>query len=253
MCVYMRFVYMYTTGFYDIYTFTINTHTMKILELITEQDKDTIPVKPGSIMRIAQHLHRRSKRDIVTGQPPEKLGTGYFGTVYSDPGDVTFAIKFSNLDEKDWKMDGYYAFLKLIDRAEDQKHNPYLPQIDSVERVQSVRGPYLKVRMEKLNSIETLGAEELELVFKKIFPKKEWPDEDFGYNIDWVDQLDVSMGHLFSGSSRSRDPALQTAVEMVRSLSHKYMVDMHQYNFMFRRTPHGAQLVITDPLSYARQ
>jgi len=116
------------------------------------------------------------------------------------------------------------------------------------EAIRNGRGRF---RSRKFEEIYQADQEELE----KWIEDFENPDnEDGGYKkakTYLLDQLASMLEELSQMPSTWKElpPDLAEALEIIRRLSFRYNLDLHSENIMFRRTPTGVQLVITDPVS----
>ena len=203
----------------------------------------------------------------------ETLGKGVFGTVYTKPRDVETAVKISTLNQGSWDADGYYNYIERVKDLKADTHNPYLPQIYDVERVE-VRGkkPYLVVEIERLYPTKSLSSEEAELVFQNIIGRPITKDDRARIQtasgrhwrtgepnpINWiwaarnVMQSIIKQGDWGIWNDYSvKNPELKAALDIVADLVKQgYVLDLHDENYMVRRTPYGVQPVLTDPISF---
>jgi hypothetical protein len=119
--------------------------------------------------------------------------------------------------------------------------------------------PYLMVNIEKLVDGQALSKEELLFVCKKIFNKMDvipWIKKHM-HSIS-IDSIRSYIGfaletYVMKEKNNNMLPIVDTqlieALNIVSSLVKKqFELDIHHGNFMFRRTPYGPQLVLTDPL-----
>lgn len=211
-------------------------------------------------------------------KPGSKLiGKGEFAKVYTNPSDIETTVKVSSLNKGQWDLDGYYQFIEKVKDITDKTQNPYLPQIYNIERIQP-RGksaPYLKVEVEKLFPSSSLSNKEGIAVFEKLINRPVTnQDLDFLHNkigvhwktgeqrpIIWEWAIRNVMQAALSSESFGgweqfviKDPNLKEALAIVRRLIDSgYVLDLHDENYMIRRTPYGPQIVLTDPLSFKKQ
>jgi hypothetical protein len=205
---------------------------------------------------------RDAAKTLVQKAGGKQLGKGAFATAYNVPKDIESVVKISKLNREAWQGDGYYNYIKEIFNKQD---NPYLPQIYEVLRMQPSNGdPYLMVNVEKLIHGYKLSEEEALHVAGRMFGdmnieqkirKANYLDKDeflgaesivnfIGYRLDEYARTKKSAPSIV-------DPQLKEALSIVYDLKYKgYTVDLHDENFMFRRTPYGMQLVLTDPLAF---
>jgi len=201
----------------------------------------------------------------------KKLGQGAFGAAYEIPKDVTTVVKTSELNRQSWYADGYFNYVKEI---ADKTDNPYLPQIYEIRRMQPAGKnkygespePYLLVNTEQLYKGEQFKPDELLLSIRRMMGReltktdyKIFLELNHGKKLTTWGLLQVIADALNSYARAKSakdsfviaDPQLRQALGIVRKLKKKgYVVDLHEQNFMFRRTPYGPQLVLTDPLAW---
>lgn len=192
------------------------------------------------------------------------LGGGYFGQAFSMPGDIETVDKISRLNQNSWDMDGYYAYINAVKDIRDETHNPFLPQIYNVKRVESTNNSYLLVTIERLYDIKLLEADELRRVFENLIDRTIPDDEvkhlpmvrlyvrDYNSNLTeaWI-ELIVYLLRDKLPDFKIQNPQLIEAMAIVKKLmSYGYTNDLHGSNIMIRRTKYGPQLVITDPLAF---
>lgn len=204
----------------------------------------------------------------------ELLGKGVFGSVYTNPNDIETAVKISKLNQGNWDADGYYKFIEKVIDLKQETHNPYLPQIYNVKRIQPTTksDPYLIVEVEKLYPSASMSTEEAKLVFSKMIGRK-ITQQDIDLiqketGVDWktkepkpikwqwairnvmqayIDDDDWGIWDNF----KIKDPQFVEALQIVRDLVNDgYTLDLHDENYMVRKTPYGNQIVLTDPLSF---
>jgi hypothetical protein len=196
------------------------------------------------------------------------LNFGAWGNVYSTPGDVETVTKVSNIVDNRWNQDGYYNFINKVRNYKNETHNVYLPQIYDVVRYKSKYTennpgrPYIVVNLEKLYELSEFTEDEQKLVLQKICGKT-FDDPKFRSDFKWeYNHLGGDIPYIIANLLKKTvkkepyvfkivDKDLLKALSIVRRLHHKgYNLDFQVVNFMFRRTPYGPQMVLTDPVSY---
>lgn len=202
---------------------------------------------------------RASQKKALAVPGAEKLGSGFYGKTYTVPGDVEKVVKYSRLQGRSWDDDGYYRYVTgLRDAKRVSRNNPFLPQIYSVKRLKSPRGiPYLETVMEKLYSFDSLSDDQAKDVLEKlagehlsteIKPFGNWKKT----LVDVVKQFVVFPDNEVEVEDKTfyiNNKEFINAVVILLKYSADFKPDIHGGNLMFRMTPTGPQLVLSDPLS----
>lgn len=181
-----------------------------------------------------------------------KLGSGAFANVFLKQADYPSAVKLARFDQECPSKDGYYNYLEAIISSD----NPHLPKVMGAVLCKPREcNPYVKVELEPLVSIHELELDELVHILTTSFGMSADCLEyvTFGY---LVDELVTKFARgcrdcyhdTYCWSAELRDVAV-----IINNLMYAgFTLDIHEGNIMFRRTPYGVQLVITDPLSFCR-
>lgn len=225
---------------------------MRISEIV---EASSLVVRRGTGMEKSmqkQHWKPGSKR----------LGTGAFGSVYSEPGDVETVKKISRLQSNRWDHDGYFAFVDALRQLKPaDKINPYLPQIYKVKPFETTnRKRYLEVTMEKLYPFKEIRQEEAFAILEKLTGERLAHDfikdaKRFLLRIveRFIENPEKSSFNLPNKRVFAiTDVNFKKAAALVNRFITVFNLDLHDQNIMFRRTSTGAQLVITDPLGYEK-
>lgn len=226
-------------------------------EQIEPQFKDT--------QKTVNYANRQPRKGIAV----DRLGVGMFSDVQIDPRDPHMAIKTdSAYDEEYFYENAYYAWVQAI--APYMKSNPYLPRVYVVDDRTDSRGTTKpRYKMEKLHPFEDLSIDALmgmyenmtsgnsEITLKKwhndidraeasgSMTQREDREQHIKYDI-W--RRIVTVENLKDAAKK--DNSLAQALKIIKDLTKDgYGYDMHSGNFMVRLTPHGPQLVFTDPIS----
>ncbi len=258
---------------------------MKLFELIGVSKKDVdsslsnmTDTEHDEFFDLLDHLFKHQ----VKG---ERLGKGAFSVVVDnkvDPGTVT---KISYGYDKDgYTLEKLYndAYLKYImSIVEDGRmdSNPYLPKVYKIDFYKTKTGLIaFTLEIERLHPVDDLSVDELLFLGDKIFGNfseyihsmfgsaPEY-DEDDEYNKELFKKYKVRITDHFAdviealasrGTTSTRrkdlkiiDPRFRHAISIINQLKRGggVWMDIHAGNLMFRRTQHGPQLVITDPIS----
>ena len=182
----------------------------------------------------------------------DAIGKGRYSTVRNDPKDPHMVTKKTKYDKEETQYhnkDLYPQFIEALINS-DQKMNPYFPRVYGMKAYTDKSGNKLhKFNMEKLNDLSELSKEEFDHVLDLIM------DENIkkAYHISGPGYLAWFIVEAIKSSSvrkEIKDRNLYNALSFLsKFLKKQWHLDLHANNMMFRRTPYGAQLVITDPFS----
>lgn len=254
---------------------------MKILELL----EPSVSHQPIKTKRKMTDFYKNRKsgpnpflvdKDYETGEHEQlknklvkTIGGGAFGTAFqheSRPGEVTKTSK----PTKDLTGDGYYKYISTILKNNRMQSNPYFPKIYGMKVYQTPDEWYFYVvKMEKLYPLTDLSEDEMAAIVEKTLHIKHFTPDDASASLNDVDEtlrkviatIERGIGHGnhqnfpnkrdVTALTNIKDPQLKQAVMVSKQFtrSGEHNNDIHSANVMFRRTQHGAQLVITDPLS----
>ncbi len=235
---------------------------MKLFELIgvSKQDID----KSLSGVNKTDHDYFEELKLFLQqhGIKGEELGDGLYSVVVSDqdqPGTVkklSYGYRGNGYTFESLLKDGYFNYVMAMAENNRMDWNPYLPKIYSIKFFESKDNLIaFTIEMERLFPIEELSNEEIGFIGDKIF-------EDFSERLErqgsdnWLDDLmryieAASKGYGHAYGIKIIDSRFRHAMSIISKLrrSNKGGIDIHEGNIMFRRTPYGPQLVISDPLS----
>ncbi len=185
----------------------------------------------------------------------EHLGTRTFSSAYVHKDRPQDVRKISHLTHD---VDGYFYYVKEL-AANPDNDNPYFPRFRDITFYEDAKGGIVySTSVERLFDLSDLNRLEMQAISKRIFG-------DNLENIprvnddDRLDNMDVAY-FVQTAIDEIRlhryiiDDDFKRATSFIRKVANKYTldVDAHHENVMFRRTPAGAQLVISDPLSFQR-
>jgi len=234
-------------------------------------------VFPETKYRQVPQLRSHYKPDVThpgagRGKKTKHLGSGSYASTYAHedkPHDVR------RISKPQSSPDGSYWYFKELQEHPD-RDNPYFPRYRSatkyyakpqLSRPRDDRS-VLSLSMERLQALHTLSKKDAESVFERWFGEhheyivwnkilQEHPPrailtyntrEGTAYTVahvldrvikyDWIDKYVV-------------DSELKRAAEFVRKIKEKHAraYDFSPNNIMYRRSPQGIQIVLTDPLA----
>ena len=244
---------------------------MKLLELDLTPTRKLIQAKPGRYPELSMAFSAAAEKRAAKSKDPNltRLGEpGAYATAYkrsSTPGVVTKVGRFDDTPAKD----GYLSYLQSILHNDRVSSNPFLPRIYSIKvykypstEDREWRGGQYVVQMEKLRPIDELSIEQLEALGEHLF--KDWEKLAPKGNAMTPAYYAQRLLYTISMATSTRNPRytralkdkkLLQAVAMISNLGRskkdhtEIEFDLHAGNFMYRVTPVGPQLVITDPLA----
>jgi hypothetical protein len=106
--------------------------------------------------------------------------------------------------------------------------------------------------MERLTSLSRLSGEECDVISQKLISEEKWNElNEYHWDNRKLLLTTIVSEIIALGDIVSTDKQFREITEIIRSLkdSNNFQFDIHDENVMIRRTSHGPQLVITDPLS----
>jgi hypothetical protein len=241
---------------------------MKLFELFEPEFKDTKKTVDYDRKKLSNKAYKDPSKD--------ELGKGLYSRVRTDPHDPHMAIKSEKGAYDVFKMDynAYYAWVKAI--SPYMKSNPYLPRVYVIDdRTDASGSKNPRYKMEKLYSPDEVNLKVLLALAEKLYDEQTMRDirieakqvydqyYDGQYGTDeiaknkfklyfWREYIANSY-KLWELGDESDDENLKQALAIVKSLitgpDAQHSEDMHDGNFMIRITPHGPQLVFTDPIA----
>jgi hypothetical protein len=226
---------------------------------------------PEHKVRDVKRLPRQYKADIGTPgvmrrDPKVKhKGTGAFASTYSHedrPHDVRRVTKQQD------RPDGFRKYYEQLQKHDD-KDNPYFPQFSEGTTYRKGKKSVLSLQTQRLRRLEELTKHEAESVLER------WFGENFDY-IVWNKIFQFGAPHGVGSSKEKgwgatviagvlrriiedswvrdyvKDKELKRALDFI-----KYKVvasdhidwDLGISNIMYKRSPYGIQIVLTDPVA----
>lgn len=189
--------------------------------------------------------------DRASKKTTDELGRGGFSSVRPDKADPHMVKKQSIVplgrSHAD-KEDGFSVFVRMI--AENgMMDNIHFPKVYKAQKITDANQTHRHhFTMEKLTPLESLEPEEIASVEEHHMTP--------GYN----DELSIAE-RIYDAcrSARARDTyikmeSLKEACEALDEMDDvsDFRIDIHDDNIMVRRTPHGLQLVISDPFGMVK-
>lgn len=204
---------------------------------------------------VAHADDRDGRRHVIKRKGTEHLGSGTFASAYHDPKQSPHEVRKVSKEMHERKIDGFYYYIKELENNPDND-NPYYPRFSAIKIYKKPEvkpktwstGAYVtySAQMEKLYNIRELKASEKQYILSKLHGESTIDQTDHNKSIVSIvrDQM--------HGDGKATDPHFIRAIEFINKVAseHSYLADIHDDNIMFRRTPYGPQLVITDPLGY---
>lgn len=182
---------------------------------------------------------------------PEFLGKGAFSYAVNDKNDPHMINKKSN-DVAYGAYDGFDFYVKELINANIMGSNPFAPRVykRSEFNMDKARGKYFKYKMEKLFPLGEITFDEAEGLVRQLEPNKFIeldPDKHKYYPASAIASI---VNAIVKGTIGTSNENLDQLARLIRKVEEKnrLILDIHASNVMIRRTPHGPQIVITDPL-----
>lgn len=238
---------------------------MKIEQIINEIYSTYVRERPVGRREAIRRLKDREQNVIKS---PNALGSGYFSKVYNNSRDPHTVKKLAS---RRTSFDNFNLYAEWIVSNPEAKANIHFPRIYGITKNKVVNGPlysgnrdknfYQDYEIEKL--VEDPPEHQLLAVFETYVKSF---DNNF-VNIDDIrereDDLklvliggieDVLYGTNYSGiklneSLENAAILLKELVNKLTSEGHRFTLDLHLGNIMFRVGAHAPIPVITDPFS----
>ena len=220
-----------------------------------------------------QHKYAREKHlkpGVLRNKKVKHVGSGAFASTYSHqdrPEDVR------RISRSQTFKDGYWVYVQALKDHPDNS-NPYFPKFREGTEYHQRSGhvmtnrSVLSVKMERLRRLHELDNIEIESVFERWFGEQ-WKKsiatiygEFFDLN-SWsepsfvlIDIMRREVENQLSSNSKIIDRQLVDALKFIRELVYDksrggepLSLDFGTNNIMYKRSPYGIQLVITDPVA----
>ncbi len=224
---------------------------MKLTELLLEYDNtpNLRTVKTKFTNNEIVHL-KSSIEDRLRDHGYNRLGEGGFATVWAHPVHDDHVIKVHHSGND--LQDGYLNYIQQ--KEVRSKSNPHFPIIHSIKHYIPQQGmsSVSIIKMEKLHKEDDLNDKERQKVKEEGgFSNYTQPHEAMG-NILHQKRNTIMPGAVSRMNRReTENPHLLNAMRLINKVKKETGAygDFARRNVMYRRTPHGVQAVITDPLA----
>lgn len=182
----------------------------------------------------------------------DEIGRGQFAKVVPDRNDPHMVTKRSTNPmgpEHKVKADGFNQYVRML-KSHDVMDNIHFPKVYSAKTTTDNTGTHRDTyTIEKLEQLENASKEEFESLAERCFLR---PPLDIDALAERMDEACTS---AYGRKSYIKMESLFEACEILERLSESadFQLDLHAGNIMFRRTPMGLQLVISDPFGYIKR
>lgn len=209
---------------------------------------------------LAGKVNPSIKHKLTQPKGLEHLGSGVATTVYQKK-TQPHEVKKITFHVVDFYESYLFEFLKV---CIEHQGNPFFPKIYSVQVLRERDHGYFAVyvTMEKLHQLEDLTWGEISFLYRKLFDISVKKATELRAIRDKEDaiiflarlvktQVDKIHGLNVPAYGVKPSPQLEMALRELGSILKKVpgaFADIHKDNIMFRRTPYGVQLVLSDPV-----
>jgi len=200
------------------------------------------------------------------------MGAGEFSTVYKNEIGAPHDVRKISKPKRGHAIDGFYFYIKALE-AHNDNTNPYFPRFRNikiyVDNTNSKEGGSTKndiitysASMEHLYPIYDLSNTELNSILARMFGTNvDLNSNTFKFNMGGRQAFDHPLVNIINGAIDHRDADIIAKVvdkDFLRAASfiaqvadeNSVGIDLHGDNIMYRKTPYGSQLVISDPMSF---
>jgi hypothetical protein len=192
-----------------------------------------------------------NRKSVVRSRDQNYDDAGYYSTVHHSKNPFEVIKKTISRDVNQFSEDGYPAYVRaIIEYTKAKGENPYFPKFFRVVSAKNANGKYpghelMNIRMERLQHLSQLSEEDAYEMYTRMFSG---PVSDAKVGIL------TKLRGLIDGDidpSIIVDFRLEEAIELIKRVQkeNSSFPDIGLGNIMFRWTPQGPHLVITDPLS----
>jgi hypothetical protein len=216
---------------------------MKILEILEPVHKTYTATKPLDRIRAGMD---------PDAHDPKRLGTGLFATVRTskNPFEVIKKTKLDN-NGRSFK-DGYPAFVKAVIEFQrtHKRPNPYFPVFTRVNEFKKDADTAMVIKMERLRGMYDLESSDIKQMITFMFSKTRYFVPETPGVYDLIDNVEAALKYPDEKGVEIADFRFQEAVDFLNNYKKQnpnLRWDIHSGNLMWRRTPQGPHLVITDP------
>lgn len=201
-------------------------------------------VQPAVFKRYASKL-----QDIP--KPADEIGRGVFSRVVPHPEDPHLVQKYNihPLGPKRARVaDGFEQYVDFLIKYNlmDNVHFPKVYKVKTVTDAGGERKNFYEI--EKLYPLRQMTDEELASISENVFGSS--------YTLvpsNIAERIEYAVTDT-AWREKIKSESLKNAIEALVKISKEsdFSLDIHEDNIMFRRTPHGPQLVISDPFSFLK-
>lgn len=227
---------------------------MLLEEIIPLQNKTIRTKSPLDI-----HKFHRNNVD-------NKIGSGFFSTVYNDK-DEHMVKKISN--NSDMK-DSYWDYADALIQSGIWESNPHFPRIYSIKKFTHGSETHYKGTMERLLGFGDCSNTELYTCYSNLLDVGKVADHykamdtrDPSYKdtniLRFISMVTTALDNAVENDNYDivTDATLKEALQWIRQILDSFAakgkifggVDIHKNNIMYRRTKYGIQLVLSDPVA----
>lgn len=187
------------------------------------------------------------------------MGSGIYSTVTKDLDDPHMVRKLHH-DPDTAGLDGFVKWGEYMIKHK-LMNNPHLPRIYNISKEMIDGGGFVyEYTMEELTPLSkgNIRKDEFEALWRQHMSEESYPeDADEMSGEELMGFLGSIIMAAIEGDDKSlNDITSESLKEAVLHLRHYYeeessnpIPDVHSDNVMMRRTPHGLQLVVTDPFA----
>lgn len=180
------------------------------------------------------------------------LASGIFSTVMADEEDPHMVKKVSSQPmgpDHHVKADGFNQYVRML-AQDDLMDNIHFPKVYKANTTTDKTGTHRNsFTIERLVDLQNISPEEFEGLAERCFLR---PVVDAAA---MADRISASCESAYERKMYIRMDSLIEACEIMQRLDQAsdFRLDLHEGNLMVRRTPHGLQLVISDPFGMVKR
>jgi hypothetical protein len=180
-----------------------------------------------------------------------ELGRGIFSKVVSNPEDPHTVKKISTSPMGPGhavKADGFNAYVRML-ASNDLMDNVHFPKVYKANTSTDTSGTHRNsFTIERLTDLSSISEEEFQALVERCLLRPVYDVAGLADRISGACQSDYDRKTFIKMES------LLEACEIIDELDgiSDFRLDIHEGNLMVRRTPHGLQLVISDPFGMVK-
>lgn len=184
---------------------------------------------------------------------------GAYGSVEDDKSDEHMVNKRYHRTYNTLDNDGYYTYINTLDKQDLPDTNPFFPRVYNINIEQDAAGKIKPTfNIEKLSSLKTLDTDVIYAIGDSLFNNIDDYVMDSRRKILGDNRMTSGMlGLAIRDVLTRRDYGLLKnhhladalkVIDNIISSNKKFFNDVYDENIMFRGTPHGPQVVLSDPI-----